>query len=105
MKFYPVIFDILDHDDENENNINEKQTWNEIEEEFNLIYQFDNTLYNMEGDQEEQELIDNENIIVSDNDDDDEEEEDDDDATAAADENDNEVTINNRIYLYPLFFF
>ncbi len=68
MKFYPVLFDNLDHEDENDHYMNEQQKWLKIEEDFNLNYQFDNTLSNMEGDQEEQEFLENQTSHVSDTD-------------------------------------
>jgi hypothetical protein len=74
MKFYPDVFDILDYQHENDNHLNEKQQRTKIEAEFNLNYQFDNTLSNIVGDEEEQEFIGNESINTSDNDDDDDDE-------------------------------
>ena len=67
------MFDILDRDDENENNLDNQQKWKKIEEEFNLNYQFDNTLQNMEEDDDEvdieQEFIENQSITDKDSDD------------------------------------
>jgi hypothetical protein len=69
-----VFFDILDYEHENVNNYNymtEEERWTKIKEDFNLIYQFDNTLPNIVGDGEEQEYMDkNTSIIASDNNDD-----------------------------------
>jgi hypothetical protein len=49
----------------------EEERWTKIKEDFNLIYQFDNTLPNIVGDGEEQEYMDkNTSIIASDNNDD-----------------------------------
>jgi len=73
MKFYPDIFDILDHDAENENDMDEKQKWMKLLEEFNLDYKFDNSLNNMqEVEEEEEEELDEYDSISVDDDTDDE---------------------------------
>jgi hypothetical protein len=69
MDFYPDMFDILDHGNDNDNNMTEKQKWTKIEEDFNLNYQIDNTLSNIEGDDEEQEFMDNTSVIIASNND------------------------------------
>ena len=53
MHFYPNIFDILDHEDETENDMDQTQIYKRIKEEFNLDYQFDNTQQNIQREEEE----------------------------------------------------
>lgn len=91
IKFYPDMFDILDHDDEFDHNMNEQQLWDRMKEEFNLNYKFDNTYDNMQEEEEEEQEESMENIST----------------TSNIDNLDNEVMINYCFHFYeefPYFF-